>query len=100
MVKAVSDVASGKKVVSQMVLDLLVNESNHKESRQPHELLSDREFTIFRLLVAGKGINEIAEQLFISNKTVSTHKTHLMEKMNIGNVSDLVRYAVKLGLTE
>lgn len=100
MLKAVRDVASGNRFVNQTVLAMLVNESAVTESRLPHETLSDRELEILRLLVAGKAINEIAEQLFISNKTVSTHKAHLMEKMNITNVSDLVRYAVKFGLAE
>ncbi|MGA7750643.1 MAG: response regulator transcription factor [Gallionella sp.] len=95
MVEAVRDVASGKKFFSPTVLEMLVNEISMPEGKLPHEILSDREFKIFRLLVAGKGVNEIAEQLFISNKTVSTHKANLMEKMNLHNVSDLVRYALK-----
>jgi len=45
--------------------------------------------------VAGKRVNEIAEQLIISNKTVSTHKLHLMEKMKLGSTAELVRYAVE-----
>lgn len=94
IVEAVRDVVSGKKYFSPAVLEMLVNELRIPEGKLPHENLSDREFKIFRLLVAGKSINEIAEQLFISNKTVSTHKTHLMEKMNIHNVADLVRYAI------
>jgi DNA-binding NarL/FixJ family response regulator len=94
IVEAVRDVVSGKKYFSPAVLEMLVNELRIPEGKFPHENLSDREFKIFRLLVAGKSINEIAEQLFISNKTVSTHKTHLMEKMNIHNVADLVRYAI------
>lgn len=100
MVKAVSEVAGGKKFISPTVLEMLVNEITIPEGRLPHEILSDREYKIFRLLIAGKGVNEIAEQLLISNKTVSTHKTHLMEKMNIRNLSDLVRYAVKHGLAD
>jgi len=94
IVEAVRDVVSGKKYFSPAVLEMLVREVRIPEGKLPHEKLSDREFKIFRLLVAGKSINEIAEQLFISNKTVSTHKTHLMEKMNIHNVADLVRYAI------
>lgn len=100
MVKAVSDVASGKKFISPTVLNLLVNEISMPEDMLPHETLSDREFNIFRLLALGNGVNEIAEQLSISNKTVSTHKTHLMLKMNLHSLSDLVRYAVKHGLVE
>ncbi|WAK00428.1 response regulator [Methylobacter sp. YRD-M1] len=94
IVEAVRDVVSGKKHFSPAVLEMLVNEIRIPEGKLPHEHLSDREFKIFRLLVAGKSINEIAEQLFISNKTVSTHKAHLMEKMNLHNVADLVRYAI------
>jgi len=52
------------------------------------------------MLVTGKSINEIAEQLCISNKTISTHKVHLMEKMNLGNVAELVRYAMQHGLAD
>ncbi len=100
IVKAVRDVACGKKFFSPTVLDMLVNEISMPEGKLPHEILSDREFKIFRLLVAGRSVNEIAEQLFISNKTVSTHKANLMEKMNLHNVSDLVRYALKHQLTD
>ena len=52
---------------------------------------------MFRLLAAGKGVNEIAAELCISNKTVSTHKTRLMEKLNLGNTAELVRYAMEHG---
>ncbi|MGA7595760.1 MAG: response regulator transcription factor [Gallionella sp.] len=100
IVKAVREVASGKKFFSPTVLDILVNEISMPAGKHPHEILSDREFKIFCLLVAGRTVNEIAEQLFISNKTVSTHKANLMEKMNLHNVSDLVRYAIKHRLTD
>ncbi len=100
MVKAVHHVVSGKKFFSQSVLELLVNEVGLPEGKLPHEMLSDREFKIFRLLAAGKSVNDIAAQLLISNKTVSTHKTNLMEKMNLHSVADLVRYAVMHGLSD
>jgi DNA-binding NarL/FixJ family response regulator len=61
----------------------------------PHALLSDREYQIFGLLAAGQSVSEIADELNLSAKTVSTHKTRLMEKMQLTNISDLVRYAVK-----
>lgn len=57
-------------------------------------MLSTRELEVFSLLVAGKRVNEIADQLIISNKTVSTHKLNLMEKMKLNSTADLVRYAV------
>jgi two-component system invasion response regulator UvrY len=100
MMQAVHDVTSGKKFFSPTVLEMLVNEINRPEGKLPHEMLSDREFKIFLLLAGGKCVNEIAKELFISNKTVSTHKANVMLKMNLHSVSDLVRYAVKHGLAE
>jgi DNA-binding NarL/FixJ family response regulator len=60
-----------------------------------HRRLSDREFEVFRLLVAGHGPTEIADQLHLSVKTVSTHKTRILEKMGAESIADLVRYAVE-----
>lgn len=60
-----------------------------------HTRLSDREFEVFRFLVQGRGPTEIAELLHLSVKTVSTHKTRILEKMNLQSTADLVRYAVE-----
>jgi DNA-binding NarL/FixJ family response regulator len=68
------------------------------DQRELHAQLSGRELEVFHLLVMGKRVNEIADQLIISNKTVSTHKLNLMEKMKLGSTADLVRYAVQHGL--
>jgi DNA-binding NarL/FixJ family response regulator len=100
VVEAIRDVVSGKKYFSRAVLELLINEIIIPEGKLPHDTLSEREFMVFNLLVAGNSINEVATQIFISNKTVSTHKTNLLKKMNLHNVPDLVRYAVKHGLVE
>lgn len=60
----------------------------------PHTTLSDREYQVFQLLVAGKSVTEIADELNLSAKTVSTHKARLMEKMGIRNQAELIRYAI------
>ena len=60
-----------------------------------HTLLSDRELEVFRLLTRGQSVNAIATQLAISNKTVSTHKTRLMEKLNLSGMAELMRYAMQ-----
>ena len=60
----------------------------------PHTRLSNREFEVFRLLVEGIGPTDIADRLHLSVKTVSTHKTRILEKMGMESVADLVRYAV------
>jgi DNA-binding NarL/FixJ family response regulator len=60
----------------------------------PHEALSDREFEVLRLLVEGLGPTEIGEKLHLSVKTVSTHKTRILEKLQLGSTAELVRYAL------
>jgi len=63
--------------------------------RSPHDALSDREFEVLRLLVDGLGPTEIGERLHLSVKTVSTHKTRILEKLNLGSTAELVRYAIE-----
>ncbi len=63
--------------------------------RQPHQALSDREFEVLRLLVEGKSPTEIAAQLHLSVKTVSTHKTRILDKLELRSTADLVRYALE-----
>ena len=60
-----------------------------------HESLSDREFEVMRLLVEGLGPSEIGDRLHLSVKTVSTHKTRILEKLGIGSTAELVRYALE-----
>ena len=67
--------------------------------RAPHEALSDREFEVLRLLVEGLGPTEIGEKLHLSVKTVSTHKTRILEKLQLGSTAELVRYALDHRLT-
>ncbi len=64
-------------------------------ARPAHEALSDREFEVMRLLVEGLGPTEIGERLHLSVKTVSTHKTHILEKLGVKGTAELVRYAME-----
>lgn len=98
LLDAIRKVAGGGKYIDPVLTERLAFDAVLPGQRPSHALLSDREFEVFRLLVAGKRVNEIADQLAISNKTVSTHKQHLMEKMKIFSTADLVRYAIQHGL--
>lgn len=98
LLAAIRRVAAGGKYIVPELAEKLVFDVSLGSGKQPHGLLSDRELEVFRLLAAGRGVNEIAEQLCISNKTVSTHKTRLMEKMNLSSTAELVRYALEHGL--
>jgi DNA-binding NarL/FixJ family response regulator len=66
----------------------------------PHHWLSNREMEVFRLLIAGQGVSDIANQLVISSKTVSTHKTRMLEKLKLTGLADLMRYAMAHDLLE
>lgn len=92
---AIRKVAGGGKFIVPELAERLVFDVSLSSDRLPHQTLSERELEVFRLLVAGQSVNDIAEQLCISNKTVSTHKTRLMEKLNLGSTADLVRYAMQ-----
>lgn len=95
---AIRKVAGGGKYIDPSLSEQMAFDAALPEQHDPHTRLSDRELEVFGMLVAGKRITEIAEQLAISNKTVSTHKLHLMEKMKIGSTAELVHYAIKHGL--
>ncbi len=91
---AIRRVAGGGKFIAPELAEKLVFDTSMSSEKPPHTSLSDRELEVFRLLVAGRGVNEIVEQLCISNKTVGTHKTRLMEKLNLASVAELTRYAL------
>ena len=63
-------------------------------TRAPHELLSDREFEVLRALGSGMTVKEVAEELHLSAKTVSTYRTRVLDKMNLKSKADLVRYVL------
>jgi len=95
LVSAIRKVAGGGAFISPEVAEQLALGAMPHSDGPPHNTLSDREYQIFRLLVSGKTVTDIAAQLNISDKTVSTHKARLLEKLNIGNQTELVHYALK-----
>jgi DNA-binding NarL/FixJ family response regulator len=87
---AIRKVAAGGVHISEAAAASLVS-----QQKASHEALSDREFEVMRLLVEGLGPTEIGERLHLSVKTVSTHKTRILEKLNLGSTAELVRYAME-----
>ena len=100
LVAAIRRVANGGVYLSDRVAELMVRGIRPASEALPHHLLSDREYQVFNLLVAGRGLTEIGVELSLSVKTISTHKTHILQKMNLANTSDLIRYAVAHGLAD
>jgi len=93
LMSAIRRVAAGGRFVDPIVVEQMLFEKPTAGESAPHERLSERELHIMKLFAKGRSVNEIAEELFISNKTVSTHKTRLMQKLNFQNNAELIRYA-------
>jgi DNA-binding NarL/FixJ family response regulator len=100
LVQALRRVAAGGAFISSEVAEQLALGVMHGGDAPAHESLSDREFEVFRLLADGVSVTDIAVGLKLSVKTVSTHKANLMQKMGLQNHSELIRYAIKHGVSE
>lgn len=94
LVQAIRKVASGRHYISAEVAEQLAVDAMPAQQIFPHKQLSNREFEVFNFLVTGKSISEIATQLHLSAKTVSTHKARILQKMGVCSLAELVQYAV------
>ncbi|MDD4910859.1 MAG: response regulator transcription factor [Sideroxydans sp.] len=100
LMSAIFKVFNGERYIDQAIAEKMAFESAFPGKKLPHTLLSARELEIFRLMIVGMSGNEIAQKLFISTKTVSTHKSNLFQKMELHTVADLVLYAVHHNLLD
>ena len=98
LVKAIRKVYSGGKYVSAAQAERMVDELTGDSNKQPHELLSDREYEILCLIASGRTPTQIAKQLSLSVKTVSTYRARILEKMRLTTNAELTHYAIKTGL--
>ena len=93
LVEAVRRVFRGGRYVSPTLAEQLASRLGSEFAGAPHELLSDREFEVLRRLGAGHTVKDVASDLHLSPKTVSTYRTRLLEKLGVRSNADLVRYA-------
>jgi DNA-binding NarL/FixJ family response regulator len=100
LVTALRKVASGGAYISAEVAEQLALNAMPDSAGPLHERLSDREFQVFTMIAQGKSVSEIAERLNLSVKTVSTHKANVLQKMNMTNQGELIRYALENNLVE
>jgi two-component system, NarL family, invasion response regulator UvrY len=94
LVTAIRRVMSGRKYIGPEVAELIAD-SLGKDGDGTHAALSDREFQVMLLIGAGKTVSEIADEIALSVKTVSTYRTRILEKMNLKNNAELMRYVVE-----
>jgi DNA-binding NarL/FixJ family response regulator len=100
LIAAVKKVSTGARYIDPELLEQIALNSLKSSPSSGLDSLTNREFQIMRLLADGHSINQIAEQLMISNKTVSTHKINLMQKMGFSSNADLIKFASKLSMSE
>lgn len=91
---AVNKVAAGGKYITSTLAEKLIFDLERGSDRPPHEILSDREFEVMRLIASGKTVTDIAGLLSLSDKTISTYRARLLEKMGMMTNADLIRYAI------
>jgi len=100
LVAAIRAVVNGGKYVSPSVAQVLVSDLSGDSDKPPHATLSKREFQIFYKLAGGTTVSKIAEELFLSVKTVSTYRARILEKMQMTSNADLTHYAVRNNLID
>jgi len=94
LVAAIRKIAQGGMYISPEVAELLAQEMWHGGKQVSHRDLSDREYQVFLMIAAGKALTAIAEELSLSVKTISTHKTRIMQKMGFAGSVEMIRYAM------
>ena len=100
LVDAIHKVIAGKKYISPNLAELLLQECGNDTGKPAHELLSNREYQVLRLLGSGKKVSEIAQTLSLSVKTISTYRAHILEKMKLKNNAELIFYVMGNDLKE
>jgi DNA-binding NarL/FixJ family response regulator len=100
LVAAIRKVAKGGKYISATMTDKLIEELNPDQNKLPHTKLSDREYQVFLAVAKGRRTSEIAQEMTLSVKTISTFRTRLMAKMHLHSTADIICYALKHGLLD
>jgi DNA-binding NarL/FixJ family response regulator len=98
LVNAIRKIHGGGKYISASLAEIMAASLDEHAQAAPHELLSNREFQVLRLIASGKEAQEIADELFISVKTVRTYRDRVLEKLNLKNEVELAHYAIQYRL--
>jgi DNA-binding NarL/FixJ family response regulator len=98
LVEAIQAVAAGRRYITPAVADRLAGYLDQGAVRPLHETLSDRELQVLVLLGAGKSVRDIAGELSLSVKTISTYRTRILGKLGVGSTAELIRYAIGQGI--
>jgi len=100
LVDAIRKIAEGRRFITPEVAEKLASSVARGDAGPPHEALSDREFQILKMIASGKTVSQIGRELALSVKTISTHRTRILKKMNLKTNAELTHYAIRSGLVE
>ncbi|HXX68288.1 MAG TPA: response regulator transcription factor [Polyangiaceae bacterium] len=100
LIEAVRKISAGGRYVSAELAETLASLVAGESGGAPHERLSDRELEIFNMLAAGQTVSQVAQELGLSVKTVSTHRTRILKKLNMRTNAEMTHYAIRSGLVE
>jgi two-component system, NarL family, invasion response regulator UvrY len=96
LINAIRKVVAGGRYVSPTLAEKLAMDLNTRDTgRPPHEVLSEREFEVLRMIASGKAVGDIAEEIHLSVATVSTYRARILLKMNMNTTAELIRYAIE-----
>ncbi len=100
LIVAIRKVASGGKFITSSLAESLALEIYGEKSADPHEILSNREYQVMYLIASGRTLTEIANELSLSIKTISTYRARILDKLGLRNTTDIIRYAFKNKIVE
>jgi two-component system, NarL family, invasion response regulator UvrY len=100
LVKALGELMAGRRYLNPAVLDELVAHLQPEGSQRPHEMLSDREYQVLRMIASGLTVSNVAARLSLSVKTVSTYRARVLEKMNMHTTAELMHYGIQQNLVD
>lgn len=102
IISAIETIASGKKYFSSEVSNIMINSLMNKQKEQTVETdgLSEREIDVIKLVACGATNKEVSDKLFISSRTVETHRRNIMDKLGLNNIAELIKYAIKRGYVD
>ena len=95
LLEAIRTISTGRKYITPTIAEKLANSFDKNVDKAPHELLSNREFEVMRMIAIGKPVREIAEDLSLSVNTANTYRMRILEKMNFSNNIDLAHYVIQ-----
>jgi two-component system invasion response regulator UvrY len=100
LIKAIRTVTRGHKYLTADVAERLARDLHQPSDRPRHDVLSEREFEVFVLIAAGRTVKEIAGELCLSDKTISTYRARILDKLDLKSNAEIVRYGVREGLVD